>query len=95
MIAPWPGLLQVKAIGLSQAELQGVVVLEGAASVSFEASLALVYELPAHWRRVLTYLIFLVQLEFVLRLARILVTGRLSTGEPPSAVFSETEEPEP
>jgi len=74
--------------------LLGVVILEGAASVSVGASLALVFELPGYWRRILTYLLFLVPLEFVLRMARILVTGRLSTGEPPSAVFSEeTESP--
>lgn len=74
--------------------LLGVVILEGAASVSFGASLALVYELPAYWRRVLSYLLFLVPLEFVLRVTRILVTGRLSTGEPASAVFSDEAETE-
>jgi len=62
--------------------LLGVVVLEGATAISFERSLELVLQIPTHWRRILTYLLFLIPLEFVLRVARIVVTGRLTTVAP-------------
>ena len=62
--------------------LLGVVILEGASSVAFGESLGLVREIGLHWRRVLAYVLLLVPLELVLRVARVVVTGRLSTVGP-------------
>lgn len=62
--------------------LLGVVVLEGATAISFERSLDLVLQIPTHWRRILTYLLFLIPLELVLRVTRIVVTGQLATVRP-------------
>lgn len=62
--------------------LLGVVILQGASAVSFEESLELALEVPAHWRIVLSYLLFLVPLELALRIARIVVTGRIATVTP-------------
>lgn len=62
--------------------LLGVVVLEGAVAISFERSFELVLEIRTHWQRILTYLLFLIPLEFVLRIARILVTGHIATVDP-------------
>ena len=62
--------------------LLGVVILEGASSVVVDESLGLVASIGVHWRQVLAYVLLLVPLELVLRVARIVVTGRLSTVGP-------------
>ena len=62
--------------------LLGVAIVDGATAVSVGESLGLVRDIGAHWRRVLAYLLLLVPLELVLRVVRVVVTGRLSTVGP-------------
>ena len=64
--------------------LLGVVILQGAEAISVQESVALVVEIPTYWRRILTYLLLLIPLEFGLRMLRILVTGQLGTDMEPA-----------
>lgn len=66
--------------------LLGVFLLEGSKAVSLSTASTLVPQVRLYWRTVLYYLLFLILLEFVLRIVRILVTRRLQT-----RIFEEVE----
>lgn len=69
----------------------GALILENSPALPSEIPVEVVVAVAAQWRTVLYYLLFLVLLEFVLRLGRIVATRRLQSGaeEPPGEDVSE------
>ncbi|WP_251342582.1 hypothetical protein [Haloplanus halophilus] len=60
----------------------GALILEGSPALPTEIPVDVVVAMAEQWETILLYLLFLVLLEFVLRIGQVLATQRLQTGRP-------------